>query len=601
MPARRAPEKEIIIMAGSDELLQQQPVQQQRDQFQPEEAITREAFQQEWDARTEAMDPLLNSQRSILGINVKDSAEMAQVKQSLRALNQALDIPLRSAASGDAEKVLDCYDTAIAACKHYITVKDQPRTEQGRARLHMVQQMLPKLKLEQTLFRDETNNMRSHSLRYDPQRGWRQLLHYAHAVQFDAQNDHIQTVDAHGMAALEVTRGGQSVQFLPDVPYQQLTEPQRIAAYLKAHENDADLTAAYNTLKQNIGASTFLLHLPGLLNSMEIRDTYASLTNEQLTDVLEQIRRTPQLLNLLNKLNVSQTLFQQPQFTALCRMSLSLNEQFTTQNYFETANISEGSSLPMRAAAFSRMDTLLGPLGVVPEARISMLKTEDGKTQMGTVQRTAAGESLGALMRRQQLHPDDFPPLIYSDFVINQLLNIQLLNLICGKTNHNFDDCIVHAEVQEGHTVVTDLVSTHNEISFGKLRFEDIQSDLPQNLWIMDDAVYHAIQSHSPETLTAMFRDLLSAEELDALIDRFMGIKEYLNKRKQGLDMDGNQLDRALQFFSDADSSRDWHVLFVADQVDKTHQKRTTLIDPKYIDPKYHQVLQYYRDHDMPF
>ena len=155
--------------------------------------------------------------------------------------------------------------------------------------------------------------------------------------------------------------------------------------------------------------------------------------------------------------------------------------------------------------------------------------------------------------------------------------------------------------MQDGHTVVTDITSTHNEISFGKRRFEDIKNDLPQNLWIMDDAVYHAIQSHSPESLTAMFRDLLSAEELDALIDRFMGIKEYLNKREQGLDMDGNQLDRALQFFSNADSSRDWHVLFVTDQVDKTHQKRTTLIDPKYIDPKYHQVLQYYRDHDMPF
>lgn len=585
-------------MAGSDELLQQQHVQQQRDQFQPEEAITREAFQQEWDARTEAMDPLLNSQRSILGINVKDSPEMAQVKQSLRALNQSL-VP----GSQDLEPVvMQRYAAAIEACNHYITVKGQPRTEQGRARLHMVQQLLPKLKLEQTVFIDAVSSMNRTAWKdYQRDLGWQHMLYHAHVAQFDVKNDQLQPVDVHGMAALEVTRGGQSVQFLPDVPYQQLTEPQRIAAYLKAHENDADLTAAYNTLKQNIGASTFLLHLPGLLNSMEIRDTYASLTNEQLTDVLEQIRRTPQLLNLLNKLNVSQTLFQQPQFTALCRMSLSLNEQFTTQNYFETANISEGSSLPMRAAAFSRMDTLLGPLGVVPEARISMLKTEDGKTQMGTVQRTAAGESLGALMRRQQLHPDDFPPLIYSDFVINQLLNIQLLNLICGKTNHNFDDCIVHAEVQEGHTVVTDLVSTHNEISFGKLRFEDIQSDLPQNLWIMDDAVYHAIQSHSPETLTAMFRDLLSAEELDALIDRFMGIKEYLNKRKQGLDMDGNQLDRALQFFSDADSSRDWHVLFVADQVDKTHQKRTTLIDPKYIDPKYHQVLQYYRDHDMPF
>lgn len=585
-------------MAGSDELLQQQHVQQQRDQFQPEEAITREAFQQEWDARTEAMDPLLNSQRSILGINVKDSPEMAQVKQSLRALNQSL-VP----GSQDLEPVvMQRYAAAIEACNHYITVKGQPRTEQGRARLHMVQQLLPKLKLEQTVFIDAVSSMNRTAWKdYQRDLGWQHMLYHAHVAQFDVKNDQLQPVDVHGMAALEVTRGGQSVQFLPDVPYQQLTEPQRIAAYLKAHENDADLTAAYNTLKQNIGASTFLLHLPGLLNSMEIRDTYASLTNEQLTDVLEQIRRTPQLLNLLNKLNVSQTLFQQPQFTALCRMSLSLNEQFTTQNYFETANISEGSSLPMRAAAFSRMDTLLGPLGVVPEARISMLKTEDGKTQMGTVQRTAAGESLGALMRRQQLHPDDFPPLIYSDFVINQLLNIQLLNLICGKTNHNFDDCIVHAEVQEGHTVVTDLVSTHNEISFGKLRFEDIQSDLPQNLWIMDDAVYHAIQSHSPETLTAMFRDLLSAEELDALIDRFMGIKEYLNKRKQGLDMDGNQLDRALQFFSDADSSRDWHVLFVADQVDKTHQKRTTLIDPKYIYPKYHQVLQYYRDHDMPF
>ena len=583
-------------MPDSDELMQQ-PVQQQPVQQQPiHEDAAMQAAQQEWEQRAQEMAPLLQSQRSILGVNVKDSAEMQQVKQSLHALNRALDIPLGAFASGDAEMVLDCYRAAIAACRHYITVKGQPRTEQGRMRLHMVQQMLPKLRLEQTLFRDEINNMRNHALHYDPQRGWRQLLHYAHAAQFDAQNDQLQEVDVHGMAALEVTRGGQSVQFLPDVPYQQMTEQQRTAAYLEAHANDAALQAAYTALKQNIGAASFLLQMPALLNSMEIRDTYASLTNEQLTRVLEEVRNTPRLRNLLNNLDNSLTLFQQPQFAALCRMSLALNEQFTTRNYVTTAKIAEVSSLAMRTAAFSRMDTLLGPLGLVPEARISLLKTEDGKTQMGAVQRTAAGESLGALMRRQELHPDEFPPLVYSDAVIDKLLGIQLLNLICGKTNHNFDDCIVQTEVQDGHTVVTDIISTHNEISFGNLRFADIKDDLPQNLWIMNDSLFNAIHAQSPETLTAMFHDLLSEEELDALIDRFMGVREYLIQREQGLDVDGSELDRALQFYSTVDANRDWHVLLVVDPVDATHQTRPTLIDPKYLDPEIHRTAQLYRE-----
>lgn len=99
--------------------------------------------------------------------------------------------------------------------------------------------------------------MRNYSLRYDPQRGWRQLLHYAHAAQFDAQNDQLQTVDVHGMAALEVTRGGQSVQFLPDEPYQQMTEQQRTAAYLKAHEDDAALQAAYTRSSRTSARAAF--------------------------------------------------------------------------------------------------------------------------------------------------------------------------------------------------------------------------------------------------------------------------------------------------------------------------------------------------------
>lgn len=135
-------------MPESDELMQQ-PVQQQPVQQQPvHENAAMQAAQQEWEQRTQELAPLLQSQRSILGVNVKDSAEMQQVKQSLHALNRALDIPLGAFASGDAEKVLDCYHTAIAACRHYITVKGQPRTEQGRVRLHMVQQILPKLRLE---------------------------------------------------------------------------------------------------------------------------------------------------------------------------------------------------------------------------------------------------------------------------------------------------------------------------------------------------------------------------------------------------------------------------------------------------------------------
>ena len=191
-------------MAGPDELLHQQPVQQQRNQFRTED----EAFQQAWDARTDNMDLLLDSQRSILGINVKDSPEMAQVKQSLRALNQSL-VP----GSQDLEPVvMQRYAAAIEACNHYITVKGQPRTEQGRARLHMVQQLLPKLKLEQTVFIDAVSSMNRTAWKdYQRDLGWQHMLYHAHVAQFDVKNDQLQPVDVHGMAALEVTRVGQSV------------------------------------------------------------------------------------------------------------------------------------------------------------------------------------------------------------------------------------------------------------------------------------------------------------------------------------------------------------------------------------------------------
>lgn len=571
-------------MPDTDELIQQ-PVQQQPIQQQPvmeQDEAMQQASQQEWAQRTQAMDPLLQSQRDILGFNVKDSEEMQQVKQSLHTLNQSLAIPMRN--SPDWADIYRQYGAAIAACQQYITRKGTPHTGQGKARLHMVQQVLGKLQCEQALFRSEVDHLPRSEEQLDDNLGWFQLLHHAHAVEFDAQADQVRQVDDPALTKFEVQRGAASVTFMPIDRYDKaaviVSDADRIKNYLNAHKDNEALKTAVNILKQNRGYNTFLLKIPTLLQSLNIENTYATLDEAQMEALREQILNHPLVRNPLDRLDESLALFQQPQFTEICRMGIAINGQFVTANALEIADVVDGASLAMHAAAFSRMGTLLHTQNLIAEARVGVLKTEDGKGQIGVVQRNPEGVSLAAL--QEQAGQPDAMPLVYSDQAILQLVNLQLLNLICGKINHNPKDCIAKTKTENGRVIITELTATHNEISFGNLRFADIQSDLPLSLQIMDDNMYRAIAMYTPELLTTMFQDLLNPQELEALIDRFEGVKKFLSQRLLGLDHKGNPSPDRMYLFSQRPQNLNWRELF-ANQQQWNEGGHGTLVNPRYL------------------
>lgn len=570
-------------MPDNDELIQQ-PVQQQPIQQQPvmeQDEAMQQASQQEWAQRTQAMDPLLQSQRDILGFNVKDSEEMQQVKHSLQELNRVLLIPLRTT-KWDA--IYQQYENAIAACKQYVTRKGAPHTGQGKARLRMVQQMLAKLQCEQALFRSEVDHLSRSDEQLDDNSGWFQLLHRAHAVEFDAQADQVHQVYDPALTRFEVQRGAASVTFMPIERYNKsaviVSDTARIKNYLNAQKDNDTLQAAYRTLSQNRGHSPFLLQIPALLRSLQIESNYSTLTNEQLEALLGQIRANPTVRNQLDQLENSLSLFRQPQFTEMCRMGIALNGQYITGNALNAADVVDGASLAMHAAAFSRMGALLHTQNLIAEARVGVLKTEDGQSQTGVVQRNPEGVSLAAL--QEQAGQPDAMPLVYSDQAILQLVNLQLLNLICGKTNYTPGDCIAKTKTEDGHIVITELTATHNEISFGNLRFADIEHDLPLSLQIIDDDMYHALTLYTPEVLTTMFQDLLSPQELDALIDRFEGVKQFLNQRLAGLDNKGRPLPERMHLFSQRPRNINWRELF-ANQQQWNEGGQGTLVNPKYL------------------
>lgn len=484
---------------------------------------------------------LIAHQRNSLFSTYRDSAEMAEVKQKLRALNDFFQqqIPLQqNQSSAQAAQCAHLYDQLLDSCRCYITAKGRPLTSQGRARLRMVQQLQNQLSRERQLLAGCIHNLVSQRASIP----WSFLLHELRQAQLDTEGFAVRQVGNGTSDVLRIADGANALYFKPEekVPPATISTESVCQQYIEAHQNDP----AFQKIQPVLSDSIFKAFLPmigDLLGSVDI--SLDDLEPSQLAVFTQKMQaRGEPFAPLLNACPLLQDM---EHLATAFRMATTIRKPLALDTVCYQACIAHGRPLSQRNVAASRVASLLGMPSLVAESK-TVLLTHAGQTTRGNLMRHASGMSMYALHTASK-QPGALP-LRYSLEVIRQLSSLQLMDSLCGQVDRNASNYMLEYEDRDGFRVLTKVTAIDNDISFGTLSYDHAKSGvsmLPQlvdeptgkiTLPALDKDLYNRIIALTPAVLRFALADLLENDELDALAQRLQGIQQLL----QGQQTAGN-------------------------------------------------------------
>ncbi len=120
---------------------------------------------------------------------------------------------------------------------------------------------------------------------------------------------------------------------------------------------------------------------------------------------------------------------------------------------------------------------------------------------------------------------------VYSPKVIQKLTQIKLFDIIMGVYKRNTDTLMVKAEKDDKNRInVTDIKIIKNPKAFSKTRFDDMNL---KGFRLIDEDTCKQILNLDTDTLKYFFRDVASKEEMAAMSDRLMGLKNFIRREHE--------------------------------------------------------------------
>ena len=250
--------------------------------------------------------------------------------------------------------------------------------------------------------------------------------------------------------------------------------------------------------------------------------------------------------------------------------------------------IEEGRNMSERNVAASRLAKFLGIGSVVVGAEMSRVEIA-GKKMDGVALDEAKGEEMNTVAVKYGPYK-----MSYSPEALEQLMNLQLFDVICGQTDRHDGNYMASVSVAGANCQVTEICAIDNDMSFGLMSYKRIVKDgdigrlySPEdkegNCTIPAIGMKFAEQilALEPKVLSYLLGDILNKKELDALMDRISGVQEVLRKR---LAYEKENPDVPSIFKKDKE---DW-VSFEKDirtQTEKSSSKKPDIYKHSYLNP----------------
>ena len=208
------------------------------------------------------------------------------------------------------------------------------------------------------------------------------------------------------------------------------------------------------------------------------------------------------------------------------------------------AKIDNGSTLSDRNVATSRLAKLLGMEDIVAGST-KVSAEENGEQMGGIIMKEARG------LPWDEISGGGKNSVIYTPEAARKLSMLQFFDVLCGQVDRNGGNIFYTAELvkldnEKPIYRVTDVQGIDNDMSFGKLLWEDITEYKDGNLRLpnpeygdkcripaMDQNMAAAIEALEPAQIRYALKDLLKDDELDALINRLEGIRDMLHRHPE--------------------------------------------------------------------
>ncbi|MBN2982756.1 eCIS core domain-containing protein [Cohnella algarum] len=200
----------------------------------------------------------------------------------------------------------------------------------------------------------------------------------------------------------------------------------------------------------------------------------------------------------------------------------------------------KSARLAERNVAMSRLDQLLGA-GVIARTEFALRNTGT-EIQKGTFMLKAQGKQAGSLMKGGQLaegasgpgQEGGLPAIDLHDSNLQRCLSrLQLIDALAMQVDRHFGNFFIQFD-ESGR--VLGVTGIDNDMAFGKIKtVAKGRKEFPGISRFVDKELAERILALRDEELVAVMEDLLSPEEMDALLSRLHGLQEHLKQEKTRL------------------------------------------------------------------
>ncbi|MBR1628076.1 MAG: hypothetical protein IJ679_02270 [Lachnospiraceae bacterium] len=202
------------------------------------------------------------------------------------------------------------------------------------------------------------------------------------------------------------------------------------------------------------------------------------------------------------------------------------------------AGISEKDDLTKRNVAATRIAELFGVSDLIVGSKMTEIEV-DGQKLDGIMMDEAKGSEIFKIFNEAKENGIEFK---YSPEAFRQLINLQVLDLICGQVDRHQGNYLC---TRDENYVVKSISGIDNDMAFGSLsystikktgrrglnRIRNVELNGEMSLPAMDRAFANRLLAIKPEMIHFALVDLIAKKDRDALIGRLQGVQNVIRRQ----------------------------------------------------------------------
>lgn len=442
----------------------------------------------------------------------EDSLEMSKVKSSEQTLLRFFSEQKLAAEPDVFEAQLATanflYEQLIQNCQTYETSHKRPWTASGKARKQMVQQIRKIAEHEIGKLKATAEVLQKRNVE---DAGWADVLGSMRVANIDLATHEI-----------EKTGGGTSDVTVINYPNTKL--------FYKKEEKllplQEDMRALIDQKPEWKPHKKLMTKLLGLIDN----ENPVNLGNIAIGSYVE-------LQAFLGMVSAEMTFSAKEQeelATFMPAFAAAFKKLNTRYGVAKDVGIELGQDLSKRNVATSRIASLLGVPGLVTDSASVTLKTGPDSSEKGVVTVMAKGKPF------REIKAEGLP-VVTSPKMMKELMNLQILDTICGQLDRNSSNLFFTYEKKNGKLILTGVTGIDSDMAFGLTDYHALEKSqdgflqlkpIEQNgvctLPYLDQTFCEQILALDKNTVFFVLSDLLKRSELDALWKRIEGVQNLL-------------------------------------------------------------------------